>query len=290
MLDNGLPRLKLHQSEIDSLQKRMKNARSIMETRGASEDEKAELNNLLSLLPIDTRDIRYTTPITDGTLKILHTRYGGAPRYLSLYLWTQISTLILLLFSSDWKIIRFMKSASRHVKSSMASLIRGDQWLRWWNINSFYNLCSLITIKCINQEQRDRILAVAVSEVPNLDLKPGTRKGQRTVKTDGRIKMCEACGTKHLANLRKCRKCKQALPRVDSKSVQFAEDGDPSSQNYLEIHLRRLMRSQRYLYQRSRRWFQRSPENHSPQSAVLTWTAICRVMVALQTTRFSHMR
>ena len=80
MLDNGLTRLKLHQSELDVLHKRMKNARTIMDTRGASEDEKAELNHLLSLLPVDANDVRYTTPIIDGTLKQLYTRFGGKPR------------------------------------------------------------------------------------------------------------------------------------------------------------------------------------------------------------------
>ena len=73
-------------------------------------------------------------------------------------------------------------------------------------------------------------MAVAISEVPNLDLKPGTRKGNRTAKYDGRIKICDACGTKHVASLRKCRKCQKVLPKIDpkTKTVSFAEKGDAS--------------------------------------------------------------
>ena len=64
--------------------------------------------------------------------------------------------------------------------------------------------------------------------MPNLDLKPGAMKRTKAAGTDGRIKVCETCGTKHTANLRKCRKCNKGLPRLAANNVSFALPDDTS--------------------------------------------------------------
>jgi len=65
---------------MQSLHKRIASVRDIMRMRGASAEEMSEMDDLIALLPTGVDDPRYTTPLEDGILKKLYTKYGGRSR------------------------------------------------------------------------------------------------------------------------------------------------------------------------------------------------------------------